>query len=148
MGLANVDPGFVTAAGLGPSQRCVFSGVPAAPQLPSAARFVSQYRKAFKREPGVWGVFTYDSAKILFRAIERAGGTGFTRLQRRLKRTKNYAGQTGTTTIDPATGYRTQLPFLNILRVDAAKNFVIAPVSGNAPEVRGVSNIATEAMPL
>ena len=36
MGLANVDPGFVSAAGLVPSQRCVFSGVPAAPQLPSA----------------------------------------------------------------------------------------------------------------
>src|SRR3954447_22692536 len=38
MGLANVDPGFVAAAGLGPSQRCAFSGVPAAPQLPSAAK--------------------------------------------------------------------------------------------------------------
>jgi len=127
MGLANVDPGFVTAAGLGPSQRCVFSGVPAAPQLPSAARFVSQYRKAFKRAPGVWGVFTYDSAKLLFRAIERAGGTGFNRLQKRLKHTKNYHGQTGATTIDPATGYRTDLPFLHILRVDSYKDFVISP---------------------
>jgi ABC-type branched-subunit amino acid transport system substrate-binding protein len=126
MGLANVDPGFVTAAGLGPSQRCVFSGVPAAPELPTAARYVRQYRKAFKAEPGVWGVFTYDSARILFRAIERAGGTGFKRLQRRLKRTKNYRGQTGTTTIDAATGYRTELPFLHILKVDAASTFVIA----------------------
>src|SRR4029079_465452 len=80
MGLANVDPGFVSAAGLVPSQRCVFSGVPAAPQLPSAKSFVRRYRKAFKREPGVWGVFTYDSAKILFRAIERTGGTRFKRL--------------------------------------------------------------------
>jgi ABC-type branched-subunit amino acid transport system substrate-binding protein len=127
MGLANVDPGFVAAAGLGPSQRCVFSGVPAAPQLPSAARFVRQYRKAFKREPGVWGVFTYDSARILLRAIERTGGTGFKRLQRRLKHTKNYHGQTGTTTIDPATGYRTQLPFLHILRVVPPNIFEIAP---------------------
>ena len=126
MGLANVDPGFVTAAGLGPSQRCTFSGVPAAPQLPSAKKFVRQYRKTFKREPGVWGVFTYDSARLLFRTFERAGGTGFARVQRRLKRTKGYPGQTGAITIDPATGYRTQLPFLNILRVDAAKNFVFA----------------------
>ena len=82
MGLANVDPGFVSGAGLAPSQRCVFSGVPAAPQLPSAKSFVRRYRKAFKREPGVWGVFTYDSARILFRAIEKAGGTGFARLQK------------------------------------------------------------------
>jgi hypothetical protein len=48
-------------------------------------------------------------------------------LQRRLKHTKGYRGQTGTTTIDPATGYREKLPFLNILSVDATKNFVIAP---------------------
>ena len=127
MGLANVDPGFVSAAGLAPSQRCVFSGVPAAPQLPSAKRFVRRYRKVFKREPGVWGVFTYDSARILFRAIEKAGGTGFARLQKRLKHTKGFRGQTGTTTIDPVTGYRVKLPFLNILSVDATKNFVIAP---------------------
>jgi branched-chain amino acid transport system substrate-binding protein len=127
MGLANVDPGFVSGAGLVPSQRCVFSGVPAAPQLPSAKRFVRRYRKAFKREPGVWGVFTYDSARILFAAIEKARGAGFARVQKRLKHTKGYRGQTGTTTIDPATGYRVKLPFLNILSVDAAKNFVIAP---------------------
>src|SRR3989442_12653134 len=43
MGLANVDPGFVSSAGLAASQRCVFSGVPAAPQLPSAKAFVRQY---------------------------------------------------------------------------------------------------------
>ena len=121
MGLANVDPGFISGAGLVPSQRCVFSGVPAAPQLPSAKKFVRQYRKAFKRKPGVWGVFTYDSARILFAAIEKAGGTGFARLQKRLKHTKGYRGQTGTTTIDPATGYRVKLPFLSILRVDATQ---------------------------
>jgi branched-chain amino acid transport system substrate-binding protein len=127
MGLANVDPGFISSAGLAASQRCLFSGVPAAPQLPSAKKFVARYRKAFKKEPGVWGVFTYDSARILFRAIEKTGGTGFGRLQRRLKHTKGYRGQTGTTTIDPATGYRVKLPFLNILSVDATSNFVIAP---------------------
>jgi branched-chain amino acid transport system substrate-binding protein len=127
MGLANVDPEFVLGAGLAPSQRCVFSGVPAAPQLPSAKRFVRRYRRVFKREPGVWGVFTYDSAKILLAAIEKAEGTGFARLQKRLKHTKRYHGQTGTTTIDPATGYRVKLPFLSILSVDATKNFVIAP---------------------
>ncbi len=126
MGLANVDPGFLSA-GLAPSRRCVFSGVPAAPQLPSATSFVRRYRKTFKREPGVWGVFTYDSARILFRAIAQARGTGFARVLNRLKHTKGFRGQTGTTTIDPATGYRTKLPFLNILSVDSANHFVIAP---------------------
>jgi branched-chain amino acid transport system substrate-binding protein len=126
MGLANVDPGFVSSAGLAASQRCVFSGVPAAPQLPSAKSFVRQYHRAFTKKPGVWGVFTYDSARILFAAIEKAGGTGFAPLQTKLKHTKGYRGQTGTTTINPATGYRVKLPFLNILRVDSQQHFVIA----------------------
>lgn len=126
MGLANVDPLFVSSAGQAASQRCVYSGVPAAPQLPSAKRFVRQYRRAFHRKPGVWGVFAYDSMRILFRAIERSGGTGFAPVQRRLKHTRGYRGQTGTVTVDPATGYRTRLPFLRILRVDAGGNFVIA----------------------
>jgi branched-chain amino acid transport system substrate-binding protein len=127
MGLANVDPEFITSAGLASGRRCVFSGVPAAPQLPSAKSFVRRYRKAFRKEPGVWGVFAYDSAKLLFRAIERTGGTQFKRVQRALKRTKGYLGQTGTITIDPATGYRVQLPFLNVLTVNGAGKFVIAP---------------------
>ena len=88
---------------------------------------MQQYRKAFKRTPGVWGVFTYDSARLLFRAMEKAGGTGFAPVQRILKHTKRFRGQTGSVTIDPATGYREQLPFLQILSVDAKQDFVIAP---------------------
>jgi branched-chain amino acid transport system substrate-binding protein len=127
MGLANVDSGFITSAGLAASQRCVFSGVPEAPQLPTAKSFVRHYRAAFDKSPGVWGVFTYDSAKLLFAAMEKVGGTGFSAVQRRLKRTKNYHGQTGTISIDPSTGYRTKLPFLHILSVDSQQNFTIAP---------------------
>jgi branched-chain amino acid transport system substrate-binding protein len=126
MGLANVDPAFVAATTLAASQRCLFSGVPAAPQLPSAKSFVRRYRRVFKKEPGVWGVFTYDSAKILFKAIRKAGTTKFGPVQRNLKHTKGYRGQTGKTTIDPATGYRKRLPFLNILRVNDKKTYVIA----------------------
>jgi branched-chain amino acid transport system substrate-binding protein len=36
MGLANVDPAFVTQAGLEAARTCVFSGVPEAAQLPTA----------------------------------------------------------------------------------------------------------------
>ena len=46
--------------------------------------------------------------------------------QRRIKHTKGYRGQTGETSIDPSTGYRIQLPFLSILRVNDQKTFVIA----------------------
>jgi ABC-type branched-subunit amino acid transport system substrate-binding protein len=54
----------------------------------------------------VWGVFTYDSARILFAAMRKAGTTAFGRVQKKLRHTKGYRGQTGKTSIDPATGYR------------------------------------------
>ena len=59
--------------------------------------------------------------------MERTGGTRFMRVQRGLKRTRRYRGQTGTIAIDPATGYRLQLPFLNIITRNSAAKFVIVP---------------------
>jgi len=126
MGLANVDPAFVAAAGLQASRRCRFSGIPAAGQLPSARQFTRQYRSAFDAEPGVWGVFTYDSAKLLFSAMERARTTTFDRVLTTLRHTTGYRGATGTITIDPETGYRRNLP-VSILTVDGRRHFVIAP---------------------
>jgi ABC-type branched-subunit amino acid transport system substrate-binding protein len=125
MGLANVDNGFVAQATLAEAQRCVFSGVPAATEMPSARAYVRQYRAAFHETPGVWGSFTYDSARILFAAINRAKGYGFAAVERRLRTTKAYRGATGTITIDTKTGYRTSAP-VSILRVDRQKKFVIA----------------------
>jgi branched-chain amino acid transport system substrate-binding protein len=125
MGLANVDPGLVGAAGLLPAQRCRFSGVPDAGQLPSARRFVRRYKAAFKAQPGVWGVFSYDSANVLFSAI-RARGTTYRGLSRALRAVRNAKGQTGAISISPKTGYRTRLPFLDVLRVDDAGRYVVA----------------------
>ena len=125
MGLANVDNGFVAQATLAEAQRCVFSGVPAATEMPSASAYVRQYRAAFRKTPGVWGSFTYDSARILFAAIDRAKSYGFGAVERRLRSTKAYRGATGTITIDTKTGYRTSVP-VSILRVDRKKKFVIA----------------------
>jgi branched-chain amino acid transport system substrate-binding protein len=125
MGLANVDPGFVAAAGIASAQRCVFSGVPDARQLPSARAFVRKYRRAFKAAPGVWGVFSYDSAKVLFSAIRRANGTRYRRMARELRALRDVQGQTGPISIDPKTGYRTRLPFLEIMRVSNAGKYVV-----------------------
>jgi branched-chain amino acid transport system substrate-binding protein len=125
MGLANVDPGFVDAAGLVAARRCVFSGVPDAGQLPSARSFVRQYKTAFKQTPGVWGVFSYDSAKVLFSTIRKSGATTYSPLSRALRAVRNAKGQTGPISIAPKTGYRTNLPFLSILRVDGAGKYVV-----------------------
>jgi branched-chain amino acid transport system substrate-binding protein len=125
MGLANVDNGFLAQATLAEAQRCVFSGVPAATEMPSAKTYVRQYRATFRKNPGVWGSFTYDSARILFAAINRAKSYDFAAVERALRATKGYRGATGTITIDPKTGYRTKVP-VSILRVDNRKRFVIA----------------------
>jgi branched-chain amino acid transport system substrate-binding protein len=125
MGLANVDNGFLAKATLAEAQRCVFSGVPAATEMPSAKTYVRQYRARFKLSPGVWGSFTYDSAGILFAAIDRAKSYGFGAVERALRATRNYHGATGTITIAAKTGYRATVP-VSILRVDGRKRFVIA----------------------
>jgi len=125
MGLANVDNGFVAKATLAEAQRCVFSGVPAATEMPSAKTYVRQYRATLRKTPGVWGSFTYDSARILFAAIDRAKSYGFAAVERQLRATKGYRGATGTIRINRKTGYRTNVP-VSILRVDNRKRFVIA----------------------
>lgn len=125
MGLANVDNAFVAQTTLPEARRCDFSGVPAATEMPSARKYVRQYRAMFHKAPSVWGSFTYDSAKILFRAIDRARSLQSAAVERALRRTKGYRGSTGTITIDPKTGYRATVP-VSILRVDDRKRFVIA----------------------
>jgi branched-chain amino acid transport system substrate-binding protein len=125
MGLANVDNGFVAKTSLAEAQRCVFSGVPAATEMPSARAYVRQYRATFRKTPGVWGSFTYDSARILFAAIDRAKSYGFGAVERQLRTTRAYRGATGAITIDTKTGYRASVP-VSILRVDSRKKFVIA----------------------
>jgi len=124
MGLANVDNGFVAQTSLGEAQRCVFSGVPSATEMPSAKAYVREYRAAFRKKPSVWGSFTYDSARILFIAINRAKSFDFARVERALRQTKGFRGATGPITIDKHTGYRETVP-VSILRVNNQKKFAV-----------------------
>jgi ABC-type branched-subunit amino acid transport system substrate-binding protein len=96
--------------------------------MPSARGYVQQYRRAFDRRPGVWGSFTYDSARTLFAAIERAGSTRFGAVLKALRATRNSRGATGPITIDRDTGYRINVP-VSILTVNAKQKFVIAPTT-------------------
>jgi len=127
MGLANVDPAFVAAVDLQTAQRCVFNGVPAAEQMPGARaeRFVRDYQRAFDRDPGVWGIFTYDSANVLFAAMEQAGSTNFAPVLGELERTRGFKGATGEISIDAKTGNREVVPVF-VLEVDDAGDFVVA----------------------
>jgi branched-chain amino acid transport system substrate-binding protein len=125
MGLANVDNGFLAETTVREAQRCTFDGVPAATEMPSARTYVRQYRRMFHKQPGVWGTFTYDSAWILFAAINRAKSYALVAVERQLRHTKGFRGATGAITINSNNGYRTNVP-LSILRVNNHKRFVIA----------------------
>jgi branched-chain amino acid transport system substrate-binding protein len=127
MGLANVDPAFVDQAGVAASQRCVFSGVPEATQMPGgrAKAFVAAYTKAFGTKPGVWGIFTYDSARMLFNRMARTGTTSFSPVLASLQGVRRFAGATGSISINPKTGNRTDVP-VYILRVTDRGVFTIA----------------------
>jgi branched-chain amino acid transport system substrate-binding protein len=125
MGLANVDPAFVSAARVPASRRCRFSGVPTAAQIPTAGRYVRQYRAAFRTSPGVWGTFTYDSTNMLLDAIRRTRSLEYDVLMRTLLGTRGYRGATGAITIDRSTGNRTNVP-VYILTVNAAGKFVVS----------------------
>jgi branched-chain amino acid transport system substrate-binding protein len=125
MGLANVDNGFLAGTTLAQAQRCVFNGVPAATEMPSAHTYVRQYRRMFHKQPSVWGSFTYDSAHILFAAINRAKSFAPGAVEHQLRQTKHFRGATGPITINPKNGYRTDVP-VSILRVNNHKRFVIA----------------------
>lgn len=126
MGLANVDPDFVDQAGVAASQRCVFSGVPEAAQMPGARAkaYVAAYTKAFGTKPGVWGIFTYDSARMLFARIAKARTTEFTQVLTSLQNVRDFAGATGTISIDPSTGNRIDVP-VYILRVNDRGVFIV-----------------------
>ena len=124
MGAANVDAAFVKEAGIKASQRCLFSGVPEAAQMPDASNYVSAYVKKFNTTPGVWGTFTYDSANILFAAMAKSGVTTYGPVLKKLLNTKNYPGQTGQITINPDNGNRKNAPAY-IMKVNNAGVYVI-----------------------
>jgi ABC-type branched-subunit amino acid transport system substrate-binding protein len=135
MGLANVDAAFVTEAGKIAAERCVFSGVPEAAQMPGAkaAAYVAAYKKAFKKNPGVWGIFTYDSANLLFAKMTQTKSTSFAPVLKALQNTKNYKGATGTISIRPSTGNRLKVPVYILDVTDKGVFTVSSSVKGLFP---------------
>lgn len=125
MGLANVDPEFVRQAGLAAARNCTFSGVPAAPQLPTAKKYTAAYVREFRVQPGVWGAFTYDSVRVLADAMEKSRSTSYAPLRKTVLATKNFQGATGPIAFQSRTGNRLQVP-VEILRVNPRGVFVIA----------------------
>lgn len=130
MGLANQDPGFITAAGAAASHRCVFSGSPTPTQFGNdlSKAYVKNYTAEFGVAPGTWGIYTYDSVRLWAHAVEVAGSTDIDAFgQQLLYQTKDFAGATGPITIQPATGNRPNVP-VAILGVSKAGKFTLQSI--------------------
>ncbi|CAN5587324.1 ABC transporter substrate-binding protein [soil metagenome] len=68
---------------------------------PEIQNFVRAYKAKFNVEPDSLAALAYDAAKVLADAISRAGGANDSvRLKDAINSTKNFAGVTGTITLD------------------------------------------------
>jgi branched-chain amino acid transport system substrate-binding protein len=67
---------------------------------PEIQNFVKAYQAKFSVAPDSLAALAYDSAKVLADAIRRAGGTESAKLKDAINATKNFAGVTGTITLD------------------------------------------------
>lgn len=67
---------------------------------PEIQNFVKAYQAKFKVVPDSLAALAYDAAKVLADAIKRAGGTDSAKLKDAINATKNFAGVTGTISLD------------------------------------------------
>ncbi len=67
---------------------------------PEIQNFVKAYQAKFNVAPDSLAALAYDSAKVLADAIKRAGGTDSVKLKDAINATKNFAGVTGTISLD------------------------------------------------
>jgi len=67
---------------------------------PAVQKFVADYKSRFGATPDALAALGYDAAEILSDAIKRANSTDGPKVRTALAQTKDYAGVTGTITID------------------------------------------------
>jgi branched-chain amino acid transport system substrate-binding protein len=125
-GLAAQGPTFLATVPQALARKCVFSGVPTAEQFPNAGSYISAYQAAYHEGPGTWGAFAYDSLGVLVKEVEATGSWAPSKLDPALRHLSGYQGITGSTTIDPATGNRTDPPLVMQI-VDVSGRYVVAP---------------------
>ena len=125
-GLAAQGPTFLSTVPLSLARKCVFSGVPTAGQFPNATSYISAYHAAYRKDPGTWGAFAYDSLGVLVQQARSVRTWAPSKLNRALLHVRRYQGVTGSTTIDPVTGNRVNPPLV-IQIIDSTGHYVVAP---------------------
>ena len=100
------DSAFVTTAGKAAAQACPVVGVPAPTDFADSAPYVAAYRKQFKKAPGTWSPYAYDSVNFFAYGVRRTGGFDAAALTKELGTVNGWSGWTGFVTIEASTGNR------------------------------------------
>jgi branched-chain amino acid transport system substrate-binding protein len=87
---------------------------------PIVKKFVADYRAKYGVVPDALAATSYDAARMLFAAFQRKKSTGTTALRDALAMTKDFAGVTGTITLDARRN--AQVP-VYLLRIDKRGKF-------------------------
>jgi branched-chain amino acid transport system substrate-binding protein len=70
-------------------------------ERPAVREFVGTFQERFRRLPDSVNALSYDAARILFEAIERAGDVDKARIRDEIAATSNFQGVSGVITIGP-----------------------------------------------
>jgi branched-chain amino acid transport system substrate-binding protein len=70
-------------------------------ERPAVREFVGTFQERFRRLPDSVNALSYDAARILFEAIERAGEIDKARIRDEIAATSNFQGVSGVITIGP-----------------------------------------------
>lgn len=91
---------------VGPAYVGTIHSVPYTPNAPekNVQDFVKAFEERFGRIPSQPAARAYDSAKILFAAIERAGSFDKETIQKEIRNTKDFKGLQGAISINPENG--------------------------------------------
>jgi branched-chain amino acid transport system substrate-binding protein len=82
---------------------------------PAVQDFLKKYRDKYHADPDAMGALGYDAARILADAIKRAGGTDSKKLRDAIASTKDFAGVTGSITVDANRNASKPLTILQIV---------------------------------
>jgi len=82
---------------------------------PAVQGFIKKYKAKYQANPDAMGALGYDAANILADALKRAGGTDSKKLRDAIASTKDFAGVTGSITINAERNASKPLTILQIV---------------------------------
>lgn len=100
------DTGFIETAGEQAAAACPVVGVPAPADFAGSEEHVAAYKEEYKKDPGTWSPYTFDSVNFLAAGVKQAGTFDTQKLEAALDAVKDWKGWTGSVTINPKNGTR------------------------------------------